>query len=151
MNLVVFSLLGTLRVAFILVEYACFYFAQRRSRSGLAFALKLCCMSPIKRTGRQSGKSVVLSGAFCHRDLVFWGRVTRHDSLSKTILQGTLEGGRRRGRQRKCWMDNIKDWISLPMPEPQEKTGRGSLLNRPSCPFDESIGQGTELKSTQLN
>ena len=34
--------------------------------------------------------------------------VTCRDSLSKTILQGTLEGGRRRGRQRKCWMDNIK-------------------------------------------
>ena len=29
--------------------------------------------------------------------------VTCHDSLSKTILQGTLEGGRH-GRQRTCWM-----------------------------------------------
>ena len=46
----------------------------------------------------------------------FW-HVTRHDSLSKTILRGTLEGGRRRGRQRKCWMDNIKEWTSLHMPE----------------------------------
>ena len=27
------------------------------------------------------------------------------------------EDGRRRGRQRKCWMDNIKKWTSLPMPE----------------------------------
>ena len=43
--------------------------------------------------------------------------VIRHDSLSETILQDTLEGGRRRGRQRKCWMDNIKEWTSLPMPE----------------------------------
>ena len=43
--------------------------------------------------------------------------VTHHDILSKTILQGTLKGGRRRGRQRKCWMDNIKEWASLPMPE----------------------------------
>ena len=31
----------------------------------------------------------------------FW-YVTRHDSLSKTISQGTLEGGRRRGRRRKA-------------------------------------------------
>ena len=38
--------------------------------------------------------------------------VKRHDSLSKTILQAILEGGRRRGRQRKCWMDNIKEWTS---------------------------------------
>ena len=28
----------------------------------------------------------------------------------------------------------------------QKKTGRGSLLNRPSCPPDDPIGQGTEPK-----
>ena len=36
------------------------------------------------------------------RKLEWFGHVTRHDSLYKTILQGTLEGGRRLGRQRKC-------------------------------------------------
>ena len=30
---------------------------------------------------------------------------------------GTLEGGRYSGQQRKCCMDNIKEWTSLPMPE----------------------------------
>ena len=74
--------------------------------------------------------------------------VTRHDRLSKSILQGTLEGGRRRGRQRKCRMDNIKEWTPLPMPELltkascRKKTWRGSLLNRPSCPTDDPPGQG---------
>ena len=43
--------------------------------------------------------------------------VTRHHSLSNTVLQDTVEGGRRRGRQRKCWMDNVKEWTTLPMPE----------------------------------
>ena len=33
----------------------------------------------------------------------------------------------------------------------QKKTGRGSLLNRPSCSPDEPIGQGTELNFTALN
>ena len=28
---------------------------------------------------------------------------------------------------------------------PAEKTGKGSLLNRPSCPLGDQIGQGTEL------
>ena len=51
------------------------------------------------------------------RQLAWFGHITRHGSLSKTILQGTLEGGRCRGRQRKCWMDNIKEWTSLPIPE----------------------------------
>ena len=47
----------------------------------------------------------------------WFGHVTRHESFSKTILQGTLEGGRRCGRQRKCWIDIIKEWTSLPTPE----------------------------------
>ena len=55
-----------------------------------------------------------------------FGHATRHDGLSKTVLQGTLQGGRRRGRQKKCWMD-IKEWTSLPMPE---------LLTRASCRKD---------------
>ena len=41
----------------------------------------------------------------------------RHNSLSKTILQGTLEGGRYCARQRKSWMDNIKEWTYMPAPE----------------------------------
>ena len=43
------------------------------------------------------------------RKLAWFGHVTRHDILSKIILQGTLEGGQRRGRQRICWMDDIKE------------------------------------------
>ena len=32
----------------------------------------------------------------------------------------------------------------------QKKTGRGSLLSRPSCLFDDSIGQGTEVKWSEV-
>ena len=48
------------------------------------------------------------------RKLSWFGHVTRHDSLCKTVLQGTLEGGRRRGRQRKNWMDIVKEWNPFP-------------------------------------
>lgn len=51
------------------------------------------------------------------RKLAWFGHHTRHDSLSKTILQGTVEGGRRRGRPRLSWSDNIKDWMEMTMPE----------------------------------
>ena len=61
------------------------------------------------------------------RKLVWFGHVTHHGSLSNTIPQGTLESGRRRGRQRKCWMDNVKEWTSLLMPQ---------LLTRASCRKD---------------
>ena len=51
-------------------------------------------------------------------------------------------------------MKNIKEWTSLPIPELLTtatcgwKTGRGSLLNRSSCPSDDPISQGTELNWT---
>ena len=57
--------------------------------------------------------------AWCNsqRKLAWLGHVTHYDSLFKTVLQGTLEGERRRGLQRNCWMDNIKAWTSLSVPE----------------------------------
>ena len=33
--------------------------------------------------------------------------------LAKTILQGTVKGGRKQGRQRKRWEDNIREWTGL--------------------------------------
>ena len=47
------------------------------------------------------------------RKLKWYGHVTRSSGLAKTILQGTGQGGRRRGRHRKRWEDNIKEWTGL--------------------------------------
>ena len=33
--------------------------------------------------------------------------------MAKTILQGTVKGTRRRGRQKKRWDDNIKEWTGM--------------------------------------
>ena len=33
--------------------------------------------------------------------------------LAKTILQGTVKAGRRQGRQKKRWEDNIREWTGL--------------------------------------
>ena len=33
--------------------------------------------------------------------------------MAKTILQGTVKGARRRGRQKKTWEDNIKEWTGM--------------------------------------
>ena len=38
---------------------------------------------------------------------------SRSSGLAKTILQGTVKEGRRQGRQRKRWEDNIREWIGL--------------------------------------
>ena len=47
------------------------------------------------------------------RKLQWYGHVSRSLGLAKTILQGTVIGGRRQGRQRKRWEDNIREWTGL--------------------------------------
>ena len=47
------------------------------------------------------------------RKLKWHGHVTRSSGLAKTMLQGTVQGRKRRGRQRKRWEDNIKEWTGL--------------------------------------
>ena len=39
--------------------------------------------------------------------------VSRSSDLAKSILQGTVKGERRQGRQRKRWEDNIGEWTGL--------------------------------------
>ena len=43
------------------------------------------------------------------RKLQWYGPVSRSSGLAKTILQGTVKGGRRQGGQRKRWEDNIRE------------------------------------------
>ena len=38
--------------------------------------------------------------------LQWYGHISHSSGLAKTILQGTVKGGRRQGRQRKRWEDN---------------------------------------------
>ena len=47
------------------------------------------------------------------RKLQWYGHVSRSSGLSKTILQGTVKGGRRQGRQKKRREANIREWTGL--------------------------------------
>ena len=53
------------------------------------------------------------------RKLKWYGHVTRSSGLSKTILQGTVEGKRKTGRPRKRWSCNIQEWTGLSFAESQ--------------------------------
>ena len=53
------------------------------------------------------------------RKLQWHGHVSRSSGLVKTILQGTVKGGRRQGRQRKRWEDNIGEWTGLEFGSPR--------------------------------
>ena len=96
----------------------------------------------LPRSSRQSDhtKTSLLS-IVKRRKLQWYGQMSRSSGLAKTILQGTLKGGRRQGRQRKRWVDNIRDgqaW-SLPSPRGQWRTGKDGgnwLRNHLWCPND---------------
>ena len=59
-----------------------------------------------------------------HEDLLQWyGHVSRSSGLAKAILQGTVKGGRRQGRQ-KIWEDSIREWTGLEFAESQRAVER---------------------------
>ena len=46
--------------------------------------------------------------------LQYFGHLTgRADSLEKTLMLGTIEGGRRRGQQRMRWLDGITNSMDM--------------------------------------
>ena len=47
------------------------------------------------------------------RKLQWYGHVSYSSGLAKTILQGTVKGGRRQDRQRKRWEDSMREWTGL--------------------------------------
>ena len=47
------------------------------------------------------------------RKLRYFGHVSKSSGLAKTILQGTVKGKRKRGRQKKRVEDNIKEWTGM--------------------------------------
>ena len=44
--------------------------------------------------------------------LRWFGHVSKPSGVAKTILQGTIKG-KRRGRHKKRWEDNIKEWTGM--------------------------------------
>ena len=74
------------------------------------------------------------------RILQWYGHVSRSSGLAKTILQGTVKGGKRQGRQRKRWED-IRQWIGLEFVKSKRavenrEQWRNCLRNHLWCPND---------------
>ena len=55
------------------------------------------------RTRQAIGPHEDLLTTVKQRKMKWYGHITRSSGLAKTILQGTVQGGRRRGRQNKRW------------------------------------------------
>ena len=73
-------------------------------------------------TARRSNQSIVkeispeysLEGLMVKLKLQYFGHLMqRVDSLEKTLMLGRIEGRRRRGRQRRRWLDGITDLMDM--------------------------------------
>ena len=73
-------------------------------------------------TARRSNQSILkeicpeysLEGLMLKRKLQYFGHLMRRtDSLEKILTVGKIEGGRKRGRQRRRWLDGITDSMDV--------------------------------------
>ena len=83
------------------------------------------------RTRQAIGPHEDLLTTVKQRKLRWYGHITRSTGLAKTVMQGTVQGGRRRGRQRKRWEDNIPEWTGLTLgaaEKPRDERSGGSWL-----------------------
>ena len=72
-------------------------------------------MLPIRRFAERSKQPLVYminSDPVKKRKLRWFGHVSKSSGLAKTILQVTVKG-KRRGRHKKRWEDNIKEWTGM--------------------------------------
>ena len=65
--------------------------------------------------------------------LQWYGHVSYSSGLAKTILQGTVKGGRRQGRQRQRWEDKIREWTSLEFAKVPEGSGEQVKMENTGC------------------
>ena len=68
------------------------------------------------------------------RKLQLYGHVSRSSGLAKTILQGTVKGGTKQGRQKKMCEDNIREWTGLEFAKSQtEGSGEQGKMEETGC------------------
>ena len=67
------------------------------------------------------------------RKLQWYGHVSRSSGLAKIILQGTVKGERRQGRQRKTWEENIREWTGLELGKSQRVVDNGEKMEETGC------------------
>ena len=116
-------------MVFPVVMYGCESWTTKKAKRQRTDAFELWCWRRLLRvpwTARRSNQSILkeispecsLEGLTLKLKLQYFGYLTqRTDSLEKTMMLGTIEGGRRRGRQRVKWLDGITDSMDMSLSE----------------------------------
>ena len=95
---------------------------KRIQAMGMRYYRKILCISYKDHVTHEEVRAKNEQATGPHEDLLttvkrrklqWYGHVSRSSGLAKTILQGTVKGGRRQGRQRKRWEENIREWTGL--------------------------------------
>ncbi|GFO15679.1 eukaryotic translation initiation factor 3 subunit f [Plakobranchus ocellatus] len=84
-----------------------------RRQLGISYEDHITNEEVSRRIENAIGPHIDLLTIVRQRKLKWYGHTTRSPGLAKTIMQGTVNGGRRRGGQKKRWEDNIREWTGL--------------------------------------
>ena len=118
-------------MVFPVVMYGCESWTIKKAECQRIDPFKLWCWRRLLRvpgTARRSNQSILkeinpeysLEGLMLKLKLQHFGHLVRRtDSLEKTLMLGKIEGGRRRGQQRKRWLDRIVNSTDMSLSELQ--------------------------------
>ena len=119
-------------MVFPVVMYGCENWTIKKAEGQRIDASELWCWRRLLRvpwTARRSNQSILkeispgcsLEGLMLKLKLQYFGYLMwRTDSFEKTLMLGKIEGGRRRGRQRMGWLDDITDSKNMSLSRLQE-------------------------------
>ena len=108
-------------MVFPVVMYGCESWTIKKAEHQRTDAFELWCWRRLLRvpwTARRSNQSILreispeysLEGLMLRLKLQYFGHLMRRtDSFEKTRMLGKIESGRRRGQQRRRWLDGITD------------------------------------------
>ena len=112
--------------------YGCESWTVKKAEHQRIHAFELWCWRRLLRvpwTARRSNQSILkeispgcsLEGLMLKLKLLYFGHLMwRADSFEKTLMWGKIEGRRRRGWQRRRWLDGISDSMNMSLSKLRE-------------------------------